>query len=204
MQYLDLYNAVLAETENNDPTFIANIPVMVNNAEKRVYQAVKIPALRKSSTGVAAVGNQYLAVPSDYVQPWELAVIDASGNYTYLQPRDVSFIREAYPQASYQALPRHYAQFDNTTFILAPTPDQGYTFELHYFYFPQSIVTAGTTWLSLNFENVLLYAVLVEAAVFMKSEEDVFKYYSEQYTTNLKLLSDYASGKSLATGTYRK
>ncbi len=201
MNYTELYDAIVAETENSDPTFLANIPVMVNNAEKRIYQAVKIPALRKNATTALTPNAPYVALPADYLAPWEFAVLTGT-NYNYLLLKDVSFLREMFPNPSATGTPRYYAQFDEDTFIVAPTPSGPSAAELHYFYYPESIVTAGTSWVSNNFENVLLYAALVEAAVFMKSEEDTTKAYAEQFAVNLKLLKEYADGK-LRSGNYR-
>ena len=201
MNYTELYNAVVAETENTDETFVANIPVFVKNAEKRIYQAVKIPALRKNATSSAQLGNSYVTLPSDFLYPWEFAVV-SSGEYSYLLPKDVNFLREAYPNPTSTALPKYYAIFDADTMQVAPTPDDFYTVELHYFYYPETIVTAGTSWLGNNFDFVLFYGTLVEAAAFMKSEDDISKTYAEQYAINLKLLTQYAGG-NLRSGNYR-
>lgn len=203
MNYTELYDAVLAETENNDTTFVANIPVFVKNAEKRIYQAVKIPALRRNQTGTMEALNPYLTLPTDYLSFWELAILDSNGIYSYMLPKDVSFMREVYPNPSSTGSPKYFAQFDDTSFVVAPTPNSNFSVELHYFYYPESIVTAATTWVGTNFENLLLYATLVEAAVFMKSEEDIMKAYSEQYAVNLKLLQQYADGQ-LRSGYYRR
>ena len=192
MNYTALVSAITDETENTDTTFQANIPVFVKNAEKRIYQAVKIPALRQNRTTNFQANNQYLALPTDYISTWEFAVIDGSGNYSYLKPKDVSFIREAYPLPTYTGTPKYWAQMDATTFIVAPTPATALQAELHYFGYPASIVDAGTSWLGTNFDNLLLYACLVEAAAFMKSEADTVKTYQDQYAVNLKLLQDYS------------
>ncbi len=203
MNYTELSAALVAATDDNDdPVFVANIPVFFRNAEKRIYQAVKIPDLRKNATSTTVSGSPYLTLPTDYLAPWELAVV-VSGAYSYLLIKDVSFIREVYPNPSDTATPKYFAQFDANTFILGPTPNGTLTVELHYFYYPESIVTASTTWLGDNFDNLLLYGALVEAATFMKSEEDVMKAYAEQYAVNLKLLQEYANGK-LMSGNYRK
>jgi hypothetical protein len=201
MNYTELSDAVLAETENNDTTFVANIPVFIKNAEKRIYQAVKIPNLRKNATSTLTIGTPYLTLPTDYLSAWELAAI-SSGAYSYLLPKDVAFIREAYPLPTTAGIPKYYAQFDDNTFLVGPTPNANTAVELHYFYYPESIVTANTTWLGTNFDNALLYGVLVEAAAFMKSEEDVTKAYTEQYAVNMKLLKEYADGK-IRSGNYR-
>lgn len=202
MNYAELTAAIVAETENNDTTFIANIPLMVKNAEKRIYQAVKIPALRKNQVGGMQSGNKYLTLPNDYLASWEISTINADGIYTFLLPKDVSFIREVYPDPNTAGNPRYYAQFDADTIIVGPTPDSAYSVELHYFYYPESIVTAGTSWIGNNWDNVLLYGALVEAAVFMKSEEDIMAAYSGQYVANLQLLQEYSNG-ILRSGTYR-
>lgn len=202
MNYTELYDAVIAETENTDDTFIANVPVFVKNAEKRIYQAVKIPALRKNQTTLVQADNQYLTLPVDYLSTWEVAMIGNDGAYSYMLPKDVSYIREAYPNPTTTGLPKYYAQYDENTFLLGPTPSANFGIQLHYFYYPASIVTATNTWLGDNFENVLLYGVLVEASVFMKSDEDIMKAYAEQFLANLKLLKAYADG-SLRSGPYR-
>lgn len=202
MNYTELYNAIVAETENTDTTFVDNIPVFVKNAEKRIYQAVKIPTLRKNANSSFVPNNPYVTLPTDYLSPWEFATI-ISNVHKYLLLKDVSFIREAYPDATYTGVPKYYAQFDKDTFLVGPTPNDVITSELHYFYYPESIVTATTSWLGDNFENALLYGALVESAVFMKSEEDIMKQYTEQYLANLKLLKAYSDGQ-LRSGNYRE
>lgn len=202
MTYATLVAAVSDATENNDVTFVANIPVFVANAEKRIYQTVKIPALRKNQTGVLTPSSPYMTLPTDYIDIWELAVLDFSGIYTYLLPKDVSFMREAYPLPTVGGVPKYYSQFDNNTLFIAPTPDQLYPVEMHYFAYPESIVTAATTWLDTFFPNVLLYASLIEAANFMKSDADTVQTYTVAFDTAMGLLRDYASGNTRST-TYR-
>jgi hypothetical protein len=203
MDYTSLVAAIQdTSSENDDPTFVSNIPVFVNNAEKRIYQIVKIPALRKNATTFVEPNNPYLTLPTDYLAPWEFAVISSGGAYSYLLLKDVSFIREVYPYAASTSVPKYYAQFDENTYLLGPTPSAALQSELHYFYYPESIVSANTTWLGDNFENVLLYGCLVEAAAFLKLEEDIVKQYAEQFSVNLKLLQEYANGK-LKSGSYR-
>ena len=151
------------------------IAQFVKNAEQRIYNTVQLPSLRKNVTGTCTSGNKYLACPSDFLAVYSIAVIDALGDYHYLLNKDVNFIRESYPSASTQDEPQYYAIFgpqsndlDELTFILGPTPDANYSVELHYFYYPESIVTAGTSWLGDNFDTALLYGALVEAYTYMK------------------------------------
>jgi hypothetical protein len=200
VNYTELYDAILAETENSDDTFVANVPLFVKNAERRIYQAIKLPKLRKNATSQFQASNSYLTLPSDFLAPYEFAVV-VSGEYSYLIPKDVSFMREAYPNPSTTGTPKYYAVFDDNTLQVAPTPASASTVELHYFFYPESIVTAGTTWLGDNFDSALLYGALVEAATFMKSEQDTVKTYTDQYAVNMKLLSDYAA--TVRSGTYR-
>jgi hypothetical protein len=196
MNYVELQSAITAYTENYETSFVANIPVFVQNAEERIYNTVQLPALRKNSTSNVSPTNKYLATPDDYLAVFSLAVVDADGNYLYLLDKDVNFIRESYPHPSNSGLPRYYALFDQDTFMFGPTPDASYQVELHYFYYPESIVTAGTSWLGNNFESVLLYGSLLEAATFMKEEADVLQNYVSRYNEALALIKQLGDGKN--------
>ena len=166
MNYSELVQLVQDYTENNETSFVSNIPNFVRQAEERVFRTIMLPELRKNVTATMTAGNQYLARPSDFLAVFSIAVVDGDGDYNYLIDKDVNFIREAYPTSATQGLPKYYAQFDGdfTTppspgnFILGPTPNANYSVELHYYYDPPSIVTSGTSWLGDNAETVLLYA----------------------------------------------
>jgi hypothetical protein len=173
----------------------------IEQAEQRIYNSVQFPSLRRNVTGVTAPSNKYLACPDDYLSAYSLAVIDATGSYSYLLNKDVNFIRESYPQPTDTALPKYYALFgprssdaNELTFILGPTPDAIYTMELHYFFYPASIVTAGTSWLGDNFDTVLLYGTLVEAYTFMKGEPDMLQLYDGKYKEALSLAKRLGDG----------
>lgn len=201
MNYTELKTAVEDYTEN---TFSANdVATMTELAEQRIYNSVQLPALRKNVTGTLTSGNQYLAAPLDFLSVFSLAVIDASGNYEYLLNKDVNFIRAAYPNPSTTGTPKYYALFGpdssavtELTFILGPTPNAGLTAELHYFYYPISIVISETSWLGDNFGSVLFNAVMVEAARFMKQEQDIVAEMDKQYVQSLTLLKNLGDGKN--------
>jgi hypothetical protein len=185
--------------ENTFPT--ANINTFIEQAEQRIYNTVQFPSLRRNVTGVTVPSNKYLACPDDFLSSYSLAVIDATGNYSYLLNKDVNFIREAYPQPTDTALPKYYALFGprssdikELTFILGPTPDAIYTMELHYFFYPPSIITAGNSWLGDNFDTVLLYGTLVEAYTFMKGEQDMMALYDGKYKEALGLAKRLGDG----------
>jgi hypothetical protein len=200
MNYTELTTNIQDITEN---TFTADqLAMFVQQAEQLIYNTVQIPALRKNSTGSLTTSNQYLAIPSDFLYPYSLAVVDDDGEYHYLVNKDVNFIREAYPTVSATGLPKHYAIFDDTAFIIGPTPDDTYTVEVHYGYYPESIVTAGTTWLGDEFDSALLNGALVEAIRFMKGEADLVQMYESRYVTSVKLLKNLGDGK-LRQDTYR-
>jgi len=208
MNYTALVAAIEAYSENYDTGtggFVENIPVFVQQAEQRIYNTVQLPSLRKNVTGVLTVSNKYLSAPTDYLATYSLAVVENAGTatetYTYLLNKDVNFIREAYPTPADTGVPQYYALFgpqysypNELSFILGPTPNNNYTVELHYFYYPQSIVTDGTTWLGDNFDTVLLYGSLLEAAAYMKSEPDMITYYKDRYTESLALLARLGNG----------
>jgi len=199
MNYTELSQAIQAYTENTDTSFVANIPLFVQQAEKRIYNSVQFPALRKNVTGNVTQDVKYLACPVDFLAPYSLAVV--SGAYQYLLNKDVNFIREAYPSPTDTGVPKFYALFgpraDNETdlsFILGPTPNSGYAVELHYFYYPESIVTAGTSWLGDNFDPALLYGALVEAYTYMKGEQDMMQLYDGKLKEALQLAKRLGDG----------
>ena len=147
-------------------TSTEQVNTFIDQAEQKVFNSVQILNLRKNVTGSLTASNQYLKTPSDWLSNFSLAVIDSTtGAYSYLLNKDVNFIRESFPSPTATGTPTHYAVFDDDTYILGPTPDLSYAMELHYFYYPQSIVTAGTSWLGDNFDSVLLYGALIEAHI---------------------------------------
>lgn len=179
-----------------EQTFTADQHAMfTEQAEQKIYNSVQIPALRKNQTGNTSSGNKYLIYPTDLLYVYSLAVIDGSGNYSYLLDKDVNFMREAYPNPSTTGTPKHYAWFDDTALILGPTPDSNYDVELHYGYYPESIVTAGTTWLGNEFDSALLNGALVEAIRFQKGEPDMVALYEKLYVQALTLLVNLGDGK---------
>ena len=201
MNYTELKTAVEDYTENS---FSANdFATMTELAEQKIYNSVQLPSLRKNVTGTLTTNNKYLEAPSDFLSVFSMAVVLADGSYEYLLDKDVNFIRQAYPTPTSTGTPRYYAIFgprsDNPNelvFILGPTPNAALTVELHYFYYPQSIVTANTSWLGDNFDSVLFNGVMVEAARYMKEEVDIVKNYEEQFAQSLILLKQLGDGKN--------
>lgn len=190
--------ADICETSFTD----AQLAMFTEQAEQKIYNTVQIPALRRNVTSTFTSGNQYLATPSDFLYVYSVAVVDGDGDYHFLLNKDVNFIREAYPSSSGTGLPKHYANFDDDFFIVGPTPDSTYTVELHYGYYPESIVTAGTTWLGDEFDSALLNGALIEAARFMKAEPDIIQNYEKLYVQAIGLLKMLGDGK-LREDTYR-
>jgi hypothetical protein len=229
MNYTQLVASIEAYTENNFPditladgsteTTKEQIDRFIQQAEQRIYNNIQFPSLRKNMIGNIQSGNKYLKAPDDYLATYSLAVIDASGNYEYLLNKDVNFIRQAYPNATTDVgIPKYYALFgpaivgnvitNELTFILGPTPDTTYTAELHFYYYPESIVTASTSWLGDNFDTVLLYGSLVEAYTFMKGETDMIALYNQKYMEALALAKRLGDGMerqdAYRSGQYRQ
>jgi hypothetical protein len=228
MNYSELSSAVQTYTENNFPaitladgstfTTTAQINRFIEQAEQRIYNTVQFPSLRRNVTGVTASGNKYLACPDDFLAPYSLAVYATSGPFIYLLNKDVNFIREAYPTPTDTGTPKYYALFgpavassvisNELSFILGPTPDAVYNAELHYYYYPESITSAGTTWLGDNFDTVLLYGSLVEAYTFQKGEPDLVALYDTKYKEALALAKRLGDGlerqDSYRSGQYRQ
>jgi len=193
MNYADLKTNIqdICETSFTD----AQLAMFTQQAEQTIYNTVQIPALRKNVTGSLTSGNKYLSAPPDFLYSYSLAVIAGDGAYHFLINKDVNFIREAYPVPSATGLPKHYAYFDDDTFIVGPTPDASYSAELHYGYYPESIVTAGTTWLGDEFDSALMNAALVQAIRFLKGEQDVVNMYEKLYVQAIQLLKTLGDGK---------
>ena len=229
MNYTQLVASIEAYTENNFPditladgaieTTKEQIDRFIQQAEQRIYNNVQFPFLRKNMTGNIQSGNKYLQAPNDYLATYSLAVIDSSGNYEYLLNKDVNFIRQAYPNPTTDTgIPKYYALFGpalsgatittELTFILGPTPNTNYTAELHFYYYPESIVTSGTSWLGDNFDTVLLYGSLVEAYTFMKGEPDMITLYNQKYVEALALAKRLGDGMerqdAYRSGQYRQ
>ena len=197
MNYPELVADIESYTQNYDPEFIAQIPLFIEQAERRIYNSVQLLDLRSNATGNCTAGNKYLTVPADWLANFSLACIDpVTGEYEYLLNKDVNFIRQAFPSPDDQGKPQYYAMFDQDSYILGPTPNLSYEMELHYFFYPQSIVTANVTWLSTNFPFVLLYGCLIEAYTFMKGEADIMATYLKSYDEAMGLLKQYAEGKN--------
>lgn len=195
MNYTQLVAQIQDYTENQFTTAVVNN--FIEQAEQRIYNTVQLPALRKNVTGFTTAGNKYLGIPSDWLSTFSMAVIDSNNEYTYLLNKDVNFIRAAFPDtdSTFYGTPQYYAVFDSSAFILGPTPDTSYSIELHYFYYPQSIVTAGTSWLGDNFDSTLLYGSLLEAYTYMKGEADVIAQYQKRYDDAMALLKQLGDGK---------
>jgi hypothetical protein len=219
--YNELFETIKGYTENDfpntqygDPTAVnlnftsaEQVNTFIRQAEQRIYNSVQFPSIRKNVTGLTTASNKYLSSPLDFLAVYSIAVIDGDGNYEYLLNKDVNFIRAAYPNPSSTGIPQYYALFGPTTtntnppsvtnelsFILGPTPDAQYSVELHYYYYPESIVTAGSTWLGDNFDSALLYGSLLEAYTYMKGEADVIQNYLGRYSEALSLARRLGDG----------
>jgi hypothetical protein len=194
VNYSQLSTLIQDYCESTEQSFVANIPTFVQLAEERIYNSVQIPAIRKNVTGTMTINFQYFSLPSDWLSTFSLAVIDpTTGEYEYLLNKDVNFIRASYPPPNSYGKPQYYAIWNNNSMILGPTPDLAYTAELHYYYYPPSIVTSSTSWLGDNFETVLLYGSLREAYTYLKGEADMMGYYDQKYqeaVAQLKRLGD--------------
>jgi hypothetical protein len=197
MNYTQLVAEIQSYTENQFQT--ADINTFITQAEQRIYNTVQLPALRKNVTGTTTSGNKYLAIPAGWLSTFSVAVINANNEYLYLLNKDVNFIRQSFPDtdSDFYGVPQYYAVFDNSAFILGPTPDANYDIELHYFYYPESITTVvgGQTWLGDNFSSTLLYGSLLEAYTYMKGEADVIANYKARYDEAMLLLKQLGDGK---------
>ena len=195
MNYATLTTLIQQYCESTETSFVANIPTFVQLTEERIYNSVQIPAIRRNQIGTLSINNKYLTLPSDWLATFSLAVIDPdTGAQEFLLDKDVNFIRQSYPSPDDAGVPKYYAIFDDNTLILGPTPDYAYEVEMHYYYYPESIVTAGTSWLGDNYENILLYGSLREAYTYLKGEADMMANYEQKYQEAVQQLMRLGDG----------
>tara|TARA_R110002049_G_scaffold22529_3_gene80646 strand:+ start:246 stop:887 length:642 start_codon:yes stop_codon:yes gene_type:complete len=192
--FTTLKTAIQDYLETTETTFVTNLPTIITQAEQRILRTCQIPDLRKNETGTLSQGNAYLTMPTGFLASYSLA-IDNSG-YDYLVFKDVNFVREAYPVEATEGVPKYYSIFDDTRFIIGPTPDQNYAVELHFMYEPESITTAasGTSWLGSNAENALLNACLVEGYTFLKGDPTQMEWYNAKYEDAVARLKSLGEG----------
>ena len=195
--YSTLKTAIQDYAESTESSFVTHLDDFIKTAEERILKAVQLDDFIKNVTGTATSGSAYLGAPTDFLAPFSLAVIDSSSNYNYLKLKHVSFIRDYPPATATTGTPKYYAEFDESRFILAPTPNSSFTFELHYFYRPASLTAgadSGTTWLSTNAMNAMLYGCLVEACTYLKMFESI-PIYEQKYQEALAMLKNLGEGK---------
>ena len=200
-----LKQAIQDYTQNTETTFVNNLDEMIRAAEQRIFTTCDLEIFRRNQTGTTTNGNQFLNVPADYLASFSLSVLNSSSKEFLLQ-KDVNFIQEFNPNSSTTGVPRYYARFDADNFILAPTPNAAYTAERHCYFRPASLTAgsgSGTTWLSTNAPNTMLYGTLVEAYTFMKGEKDLMDLYNGRFIESLTRIKDLAEARENADA-YRR
>ena len=192
-------------TQNDESTFVAEIPFFIKNAEERIFKVVDLEYFRKNATGVMTSGNKFLQKTSDWLANFSLSFVNSSSENVFLLQKDVNYLQEFHPNPSSTGTPRFYASFDVNNFIVAPTPNSNFTVEVHYYYRPASLTTddSGSTWISTNAPDALLYATLIEAYTFMKGENDLLQLYTARFTEAISRLKIYAEAKE-NTDAYRE
>jgi len=203
--YDELKTAIQGYTQNEESSFVANLPLFIRIAEERILKNVQLTLFRKNSTAAMTINNQYLAAPADFLAPFSLSFTDASNDKYFLEYKDVNFIQEFNPDDTTVGNPRYYAFFDIDNFLIGPTPNGSYVVELHYFYRPKSLTAgagSGTTWLSTDAEVALLYGCLIEAYTYMKGEADVMQEYEKRFMEAIVSLKNFGEAKEV-TDAYR-
>ena len=203
--YGQLKQAVQDYTENDETTFVSNLPLFTRQAEERILKNVQLSLFKKNVSGKMTASNKFLACPSDYLASFALSFVDSDGDHVFLDFKDSDFVQSFNPDATTTGNPRYYAVFDVDNFILGPTPNSAYAVELHYFYRPASLTAgadSGTTWLSENAEIALLYGTLMEAYIFMKGEADVMAIYEKRFTEAINSMKMFGESKEV-TDEYR-
>ena len=204
-RYDQLKQAIQDYTENDETSFVNNLPVFIRQAEERILKNVQLSLFRKNVSGNMTSSNKYLAAPSDFLAPFSLSFVNSDGDHVFLDFKDVDFVQTFNPDATTTGNPRYYAVFDIDNFVLGPTPDSNYAVELHYFYRPASLTSgsgSGTTWLSENAELCMLYGSLIEAYIYMKGEQDIMAQYEKRFMEAVQGLKMFGESKEV-TDEYR-
>jgi hypothetical protein len=203
--FAQLKTAIQEYTENTETTFVSNVDDFIRAAEDRIFYLVDLEYFRKNATSAVTQNDPFLSLPTDFLASFSLSITNSSSKEFLLQ-KDVNFIQEFNPNSATTGTPKYYARFDVDNMILAPTPDSNYVCEFHYFYRPASLTAgadSGTTWLSTNAPNALLYGSLYEAYIYMKGEPDMLQLYDKQFTEALSRLKDLAEARENADA-YRR
>jgi len=204
--YAQLKQAIQDYTENDEPSFVNNLPLFIRQAEERILKNVQLSLFRKNVQGAATISNPFLAVPPDYLAAFSLSMRGDNGDRFFRVFKDPSFLQSYTPDSTTIGAPRYYAVFDLNNFLLAPSPDVAYTAELHYFYRPASLTAgaeSGITWLSENAEMAMLYGSLIEAYIYMKGEQDVLTAYNTRFQEAIIGIKMLGEAKE-TTDEYRK
>lgn len=202
--YATLKTAIQDYTENTETTFVNNLPTFIKSAEERIFKAVQLSLFRKNVSGTMTASNKYLALPTDFLAPFSLSITNSS-NHEFLLYKDVNFVQDFNTNPATTGAPRYYAQFDNDNLIVGPTPDSGYTVELHYYYRPASLTAgadSGTTWLSENAPQAMLFGSLIDAYTFMKGEADILQLYNSRFVEAVQTLKQLGEARE-TTDQYR-
>lgn len=197
MNYAQLSQALQDYLQNDETTFVDQIPTIIKQAEDRILQTCQLPVFKRNASSEMTGSSRFLNTPSDFLACASMAITQSgAAGYALLLEKEIAFLQEAFPRPSDIGQPRFYALWDENTFLIAPTPDTAYSVELHYYYRPPSIVTAGTSWLGTNAESALLYGCLVEAYTFMKGEADMLTVYQQRYNEALGRLKNLGEARN--------
>ena len=177
----------------------AVLNTIIKNAENRIYREIDTDQNVFYATSNAIIGNRYVTIPDDLRAIRYVQFKDQAGNQYYLEQRDTSFMAEYYSTPGTQAvdIPRYYANWDDEFWVVAPTPDKTYEITLAYNKQPETITdTTSTpapatngTYLSNKYQDLLLYACLVNTYAYLKGPQDMLQYYQGAYE---KALMSYA------------
>ena len=196
MTYNQLIEAVQTWLDVDEVEFVKQIPTFIRQAEERIYRMADIAGAYATDTSQSTVDGTYtFSTPSDFLYPLHFAVV-SSGDHVLLDLKEESFIRSVYPDPTVKGVPKYYAVRDRNTFVLGPTPNVAMSTEIHYYRFPTSITTAGTSFLGDEAEVALLYGTLIEAYTFLKGDPDIMQLYIDRFNEGLALLKNEVDGKA--------
>jgi|TARA_X000001388_G_C2199283_1_gene110615 hypothetical protein len=194
--FTTLKTAIQDYTQNTESTFVSQLSRFIINAEERILKECQLDVFRRNSSGSFTANLKFLSKPTDFLAPYSLSVVNSSKN-EFLLYKHITFLQDYTPNPATTGVPLYYGDWNDTTFLIAPTPSSSFSAELHYFFRPESITEAssGTTWLGDNAELAMLYGALVEAYTFMKGEQELLNLYNGRFQESLQWLKNLGEGK---------
>jgi len=197
MNYSELLTNVRNYTEVGSEVLSDSIiDTFIANVENKIQRELDLDAFRKFQYSSFTIGSPFITLPDDFAFERGVQIKDqVTNDRTWLEQRDTTFIDEYNKDRSDTGTPKYYANWDQNTIMVAPTPDAAYEIELWYNKTPDHLSSSQTTtWLSNNAPEVLIYGTVSEAFSYLKNPTYV-QLYDSKYAQAVQFLAQTQMGR---------